>query len=290
MLKAVFVSDSGKTFVLGTDGGVAFDMDVGQGVPVRIGTTQGFSEIGETVETKSVGSKTINVTGCIYGDVAKVKRSMTNVFSPLTSGRLTINGKYYCDVTVKSSPSFSTKKNDGRFTMQFLSAKPFFYSVNPVTSTLGYVTPLFSFPVTYSSTEPHKFGERSVAKYINMKNTGDVAVPFSVEAYAYGDVYGVLVKNVNTRKYLEFTDVGLDPIMQSGDKLTIRRDEKGILRAEIESNGATVDALHYLNLSSDLFLIDSGDNLITAEDSGGGDALFFTTISFSPAVWSVFEE
>ena len=54
MYKMIFLSDNGQKFVFGTDNANVFDADLGDGVTVDIGTSQGFSQIGETIESRTV--------------------------------------------------------------------------------------------------------------------------------------------------------------------------------------------------------------------------------------------
>ena len=83
---AVFKADNGEKFVFGVNNGNVFYMDIGEGVSVRIGTSQGFSQVGETVQTQSVGGRKIKVVGAIYGNVAQKKKEMRRVFAPSFPG------------------------------------------------------------------------------------------------------------------------------------------------------------------------------------------------------------
>ena len=51
MYNVIFESENGQKYVFGADGETVFDMDLGNGVSVDIGTSQGFSQVGETVES-----------------------------------------------------------------------------------------------------------------------------------------------------------------------------------------------------------------------------------------------
>ena len=76
MYSAKFESDNGLTFVFGANGGNVFDMDLGSGVSVDIGTSQGFSQIGETVETLAVNGRAISVKGVLFKDIDNQKKNM----------------------------------------------------------------------------------------------------------------------------------------------------------------------------------------------------------------------
>lgn len=281
MYSVVFESDNGEKYVFGKAGDTMFDMDLGSGVPVDIGTSQGFSQIGETMQSRTVSGRTITVTGTVYRDVQNRKKSMRKIISPFSCGRLVFGGEYYTRVFVKNSPTFSTVKNDGRFSMQFFAPFPFFYSVNSKFSEIGSVKPMFVFPVNYAI--PHKFGERSATRYKNIFNDGDVKVPFSVYLKSEGTSTNIVISNLTTFKMLK-----INGTLQSGESINIYRDNDNVLRAELISDGVKSDVIHLIDESSDLFELEVGDNLISANDDEGGASLT-AKISFSPAVVALYE-
>lgn len=281
MYSVVFESDNGEKYVFGKAGDTMFDMDLGSGVPVNIGTSQGFSQIGETMQSRTVSGRTITVTGTVYRDVQNRKKSMRKIISPFSCGRLVFGGEYYTRVFVKNSPTFSTVKNDGRFSMQFFAPFPFFYSVNSQFSEIGSVKPMFVFPVNYAT--PHKFGERSASRYKDIFNDGDVKVPFSVYLKSEGTSTNIVISNLTTFKMLK-----INGTLQSGESINIYRDNDNVLRAELISDGAKSDVIHLIDESSDLFELEVGDNLISVNDDEGG-ASVTAKISFSPAVVALYE-
>ena len=127
MYNVVFENDNGSKYYFGANGSTVFDMDLGSGVPVNIGTSQGFSQIGETMQNRTVSGRTINVNGVVYGNVQERKKTMRKVIAPFSCGRLVFDGEYYTRVCVKNAPTFSPVKDDGRFTMQFFAPFPFFF-------------------------------------------------------------------------------------------------------------------------------------------------------------------
>ena len=88
MYNVVFENDNGSKYYFGVNGTTAFDMDLGNGVPVNIGTSQGFSQVGETMQSRNISGRTISVKGAVYGNVQERKKSMRNVISPFSSGRM----------------------------------------------------------------------------------------------------------------------------------------------------------------------------------------------------------
>lgn len=281
MYDVVFESDSGEKYVFGKNGNTAFDMDLGSGVPVDIGTSQGFSQIGETMQSRTVSGRSIKVNGVVYGNIQERKESMRRIISPFSCGRLVFDGKYYTRVCVKDSPTFSPVKNDGRFTMQFFAPFPFFYSVDSQVSEIGNIKPMFTFPVNYSNV--HKFGERTSARYKNILNDGDVKVPFSIYLHSSGTSTNIIIANLKTLKTLK-----INGVLRSGDSVNIYRDDDNILRAELTSDGVTSDIISWIDEDSELFDLEVGSNLISANDDEGGASLT-AKITFSPAVVALYE-
>lgn len=281
MYSIIFESDNGKKYVFGTAGSTVFDMNIGNGVSVNIGTSQGFGQIGETVENQSVSGRPINVKGVVYGDIAERKRTMRNIMAPFAAGRLIFNGEYYIRVYVKDAPSFSPVRADGRFTMQFFAPFPFFRSMDERIVYIGLVTPEFRFPVNYS--KPHRFGTKSVARYTNIANNGDVPTPFGVYLYASSECSNITITNLKTLAYLK-----VNGTLNSGDSMTIYRDDDGVLRAELTASGVVTDAISTIDEGSTLFELNVGDNLISASDDAGGTGLV-ASFMFREAVAALYE-
>ena len=281
MYNVVFESDNGEKYYFGKNGSTVFDMDLGNGVAVEIGTSQGFSQVGETVQSQTISGRFISVKGVVYGNVQERKATMRKIFSPFTRGRLVFDGKYYTRVFVSNAPTFSSVKNDGRFTMRLFAPFPFFFEINEKSAEIGATRPMFKFPVNYAY--PHKFGERAAARYKNIVNSGDVKVPFSVYLQTAGTSSNIVISNLANFKTLK-----LNGVLNAGDSARIYRDGDNILRAELTSDGVVSDIISRIDESSELFELNVGDNLIAATDDEGGLSLT-AKIIFSPAVVALYE-
>ena len=282
MYSVIFEAENGKKYVFGKDGETAFDMDLGNGVSVDIGSSQGFSQVGETVESMTVGGRTITVHGTVFGNVQSKKKVMRKVFAPFIWGKMVFEGKYYIRVCVKDTPTFSSVRDDGRFTMLLYAPFPFFYSVDESHFNIGEIVPMFKFPVNYST--PHKFGERGVEKYTNVYNNGDISVPFNVYIETFGTSTNPVIVNLDTQEYLR-----LNGTLTVGDVANIYRDENNILRVELSTGGEKIDILSWVDDGSSLFQLNPGDNIIAFDDDEGGSSLT-VKFSFSPAVVAVYED
>ena len=282
MYSARFESDNGLTFVFGKNGGNVFDMDLGSGVSVDIGTSQGFSQVGETVETLAVNSRPITVTGVLYRDIDNQKRNMRKIFAPFVAGKLTFEDGHYTRVYVQDPPSFSSVKKDGRFTMQLLAPFPYFYGQNEQSVQIGEITPMFSFPVNYS--EAHSFGELSEGRYSTIYNDGDIKVPYNFQIIVNGTSTNPTVSNLSTFEFLK-----INGTFNAGDIINVYRNENNVLVANVTHSDANVeDILSMIDDDSTLYELSIGDNLISVNDNEGGVGMV-AKISFRSVVVALYE-
>lgn len=281
MYDVIFQSDNGEKYYFGTNGNTIFDMDLGSGVSVNLEMSQGFSQVGETLQSRTVSGRQIKVSGVVYGNIQERKNAMRKVFSPFSSGRLIFENKYYIRVFVKNSPTFSSVKNDGRFSMQLFAPYPFFKSVYEKYIEIGSTVAMFSFPVNYSNV--HKFGEKGKARYKNIYNDSGVTIPFSIHISCSGSSTNPTIANLRNFKKLK-----INGILSAGDYIDIYRNEDNVLMAELTSDGIKMDVISWIDEKSDLFELGIGDNMISVTDEEGGASLA-AKITYSPVVVAVYE-
>ena len=282
MYSARFESDNGLTFVFGKNGGNVFDMDLGSGVSVDIGTSQGFSQVGETVETLAVNSRPITVTGVLYRDIDNQKRNMRKIFAPFVAGKLIFEDGHYTRVYIQDPPSFSSVKKDGRFTMQLFAPFPYFYGQNEESVQIGGIVPMFRFPVNYA--EPHIFGELSEGRFSTIYNDSDVKVPYGFQITVNGTSTNPTVTNLLTFEFLK-----INGTFNAGDVINVYRDDNNVLVANVtDNNGNVADIISMIDDDSTLYELSVGDNLISINDDEGGVGMV-AKISFRSVVVALYE-
>ena len=282
MYSARFESDNGLVFVFGKNGGNVFDMDLGSGVSVDIGTSQGFSQVGETVETLAVNSRPIAVTGVLYRDIDNQKRNMRKIFAPFVAGKLIFEDGHYTRVYVQDPPSFSPVKQDGRFTMQLLAPFPYFYGQNEESVQIGSIVPMFKFPVNYA--EPHSFGKLSEGRFSTIYNDSDVKVPYGFQITVNGTSTNPTVTNLLTFEFLR-----INGSFGAGYIIDVYRDENNVLRANLtDSDGNVTDIISMIDDESTFYELSVGDNLVSINDDEGGVGMS-STVSFKPVVVALYE-
>lgn len=281
MFEAVFENDNGSTFVFGIKGSNFFAMNTGEAVSAVIGTSQGFSQIGETLENMAVGGRPIDVSGKLFGNIVERKNALRSACAPLSTGRLVLGNTHFIRVAVKAPPSFSAVKNNGLFKMQFFAPFPYFSEIDEKRYLIGGITPKFRLPVNYKN--PHRFGVKSADKYINILNPGDVRIPFKLVIRCDGTSTNPVITNLSTYAFLKFNGT-----LNAGEFITVYRDNQNVLRAELTQGSVITDVIDWIDDGSTLFELNAGDNLISVNDDQSSSRLS-VYVSFNPAQAVLYE-
>lgn len=252
MYNAKFVKSNGDVFSFGLEYGTIFDISPLSELDVKIGTNQGFQQIGDTIQTRGMKGVTRTIRGRIIGEANSLKRRLLTVFSPFASGKLYFDGKYYCNAVVKKTPAISVNDRDAEFSMMLYCPSPYWYAAQQSSYSIGRIIPAFHFPTAYTT---HKFGTKNPNAFINVYNPGEDTDDFELEFAATGDVTTCGVIDINTQEFIEITTE-----LTAGEVVRMYRDS-GRLRVEMLSGGVATDIFGLLKYDSNLFTIRSGDNV-----------------------------
>lgn len=257
--EAVARMDSGKTFEFSYANGVIFDIDPLSGAAVEIQRSQGYNQIGETVEGRSMAGISRTIRGVCLSKEAAL--AIVRAFPMFSSGRLTVNG-YYCDFVTQKLPYIHTTKTGKRqFTMQIYCATPYWQAEEQTAVTMGSVVPAFQFPTTLDA---HTFGIRS-GESAEVINDGSIMVPIDIVFSAERDVERPGLVNVATGETITY-----EGNLSAGDQIHIFRKD-GELSVQYIMGETIVDDLGRLAEDSNLFWVHPGSNpLRSTYDSGSG--------------------
>lgn len=281
MYNAKFVTSNGDVLALGHQNGIVFDIDGLSGFSVDLGISQGFSQIGDTVQTQSIKGQNLSVKGVIFNNINIVRNQMKRVFAPFKTGKLIFDDKYYIFVIVKDSVKFSPMKNKGEFSFRLYAPYPFFKEVAESTFYIGAITPQFRFPVNYA--KPHRFGTKSLQRYINVFNSGDVKADYAIKLSTETTSSNIKITNLETLEFLK-----LNGVLKVGEIINIYRDDFGQLNVELIKDGETTDAISWVDDDSTLYNLEVGNNLIQATDDEGGKGLT-AQITFNTVQGAIYE-
>lgn len=185
-----------------------------------------------------------------------------------------MNSKNVCvhidGVTNVSAAAFNTYLSEHPLQICYTLATPITITLDPVTiatlvgqnnvwSDAGDVT------VTYvSSPTPYRFGEVIAAQFINVRNDGQVPIPFTATFKAVGEVTNPRLIDAATNKYLL-----LNKTLVAGESVTVEiTHERTYVNSSVdgECRGA-------LDLTSSFFRLAVGDNVIKPEATSGKNNL-----------------
>ena len=280
MYRARFENSKGQTFFFGYQHGNIFDIEGLTGQDLNEAMSQGFNQIGETVENISIGSKNLEIKGRLLGEATQMKKHMLAVFAPFESGRLIFEDKYFIDCSVKYTPLITPEKQDPRFELVLVAPYPYWQKLTTETRKIGGWQAMFSFPVNYA--KPHIFAIEGESGFVNIYNGGQVDANYRLEFYTKGEVENPELINVKTQEFLR-----INGTFKNEDKIVVYR-KGGKLLVEKESNGKTENIFGMLDEDSNLFAIHAGDNVFKAT-AERNENLLTTTIIFNAVVVGVYE-
>lgn len=251
MYNAKIVTDAGKEFRFGYEFGTIFDISPLSGNDITLGTSQGFQQIGVTVENQSIGGVNRTIRGTILDK--KIANQMLSSLPAFTTGKLYVNDNRFCDIVINRTPELTFLKNQKIvFSMRVFCASPYWSNSSSESFVISNFKKSFSFPVIYDS---HKFAVETENAFVNCFNNGDVSSPLTCEFTSDAEVTNYGIVNVRTLQELKFDDVLLP-----GEKTRLFYENGRINATKENSDGETIGYLGFLSDSSNLFDIAPGDN------------------------------
>lgn len=280
MFDAVFTTSDGQSFAFGYAAGVLWSCDPLGDLPVDLETSQGYQQVGATVESRSISGVTRTITGRILRNADYCKRQLRDIFAPSVTGRLTVAGKYYCDAEVQRCPAISAALRWPTFSFQLYCPNPYWHSVTETLAATIKVTPVFRLPACYTS---HQYGIREQASYIRILNDGLDTQNWKLSLTARGDVVNPGVINPETGESLRFVTT-----LQDGDELQVYR-KNGQLRVGQVIDGKNYDVFAVLDESSDLWTVYHGAQA-WQRTADSGDSWLFLSLTMHAAFTTIITE
>lgn len=267
MFDAIFKASNGQSFAFGYAAGVLWSCDPLGDLPVDLETSQGYQQVGSTVEGRSISGVTRTITGRILRNTDYCKRQLRDVFVPYVTGRLTVEGKYWCDAEVQRCPAISAAIRWPTFSFQLYCPNPYWHSVTETSASTLQVTPAFCFPSSYSS---HRYGIREQADYLRIHNAGLDTREFTLTLTAHGTVTNPGIRDVETGEYLRFVVE-----LQEDDQLQLWR-ENGELHIERIIGGTAINGFALLDGRSTLWTLRHGTQGWQRTADSGAEKLYLT--------------
>jgi hypothetical protein len=261
-----YVNDSGESLSFSAENGYRITSITGvSGISVSATQAQGIGQIGTTVQSRVVQSVPMTITGYIFGTRAQIEERAERLFAvvlPDVGGKLYHNGKYYRIVTPTSTPVVDSTLRFPGFQFSLLAPYPYWMLDQATKTTLTGVLPRFKFP--WNISKSYRFGEVIETAFINIRNGGQVACPFTATLNAKGPVVNPRLVNAITGEFLQ-----LNRTMAAGERVTIQ------ITHDLTYVTSTIDGdiRGDLELESTLSSMAVGDNLIKTEADTGASNL-----------------
>ena len=258
-----YVNENGDSITFDYAGGFLISKPSGiDTLSVSLSQAQGIDQVGATIQSTNVQPRPVTIVGCLVGDAQDVnKNKLLSVVRPDIGGKLYADD-YYLSVYPTATPVIEPKDRLARFQFSMLAPYPYWCRDDSASATLSGVQKLFKLPCNFSKT--YRFGELMQTQFMNVANHGQVPIPYTATFVAKGDVVNPKITNATTGKFLL-----VKKTLVSGERLVVEiTHERTYVTSSVDG-----DCRGALSLTSNLFRLDVGDNVLKPEAASGLDNL-----------------
>lgn len=258
-----YVNENGGSITFLYDNGYLINKPIGiDTVQVNLSQAQGINQVGSTVESKTVQSRPVTISGIIVGSEQDArKEKLMSVVRPDLTGKLYADD-YYLNVHVTATPTIEPRKKFAHFQFSIDAPYPYWQKDNSFSQALSGIQNHFKFPWNISMS--YRFGEWMQTQFMNIRNDGQLPVPFTATFYAKNEVENPKITHANTGETLI-----LNKSMVTGERVVVEiTHDRTYVTSSVDGNirGA-------LDLDSTLFRLGVGDNVLKPEADLGLDQL-----------------
>lgn len=254
-----YVNDNGDSITFDYAGGFLISKPSGiDTVSVSLAQAQGIDQVGATIQSTNIQPRPVTIVGCMVGDAQDVnKNKLLSVVRPDIGGKLYADD-YYLSVYPTATPIIEPKDRLARFQFSLLAPYPYWCKDDSASATLSGIQKLFKLPCNFSKT--YRFGELMQTQFMNVPNRGQVPVPYTATFIAKGEVENPKITNATTGKFLL-----IKKTLVSGEMLVVEiTHERTYVTSSVDG-----DCRGALSLTSNLFRLDVGDNVLKSEAASG---------------------
>lgn len=258
-----YVNENGDSVTFDYAGGFLISKPSGiDTLSVSLAQAQGIDQVGATIQSTNIQPRPVTIVGCLVGDEQAVnKNKLLSVIRPDIGGKLYADD-YYLSVYPTATPVVEPKDRLARFQFSLLAPYPYWCKDDSASATLSGIQKLFKLPCNFSKT--YRFGELMQTQFMNVPNRGQVPIPYTATFIAKGDVVNPKITNATTGKFLL-----IKKTLASGERLVVEiTHERTYVTSSVDG-----DCRGALSLTSNLFRLDVGDNVLKPEAASGLDNL-----------------
>ena len=254
-----YVNENGDSITFDYAGGFLISKPSGiDTLSVSLSQAQGIDQVGATIQSTNIQPRPVTIVGCLVGDAQDVnKNKLLSAVRPDIGGKLFADD-YYLSVYPTATPIIEPKDRLARFQFSLLAPYPYWCKDDSASATLSGIQKLFKLPCNFSKT--YRFGELMHTQFMNVQNRGQVPVPYTATFIAKGEVENPKITNATTGKFLL-----IKKTLVSGEMLVVEiTHERTYVTSSVDG-----DCRGALSLSSNLFRLDVGDNVLKPEAASG---------------------
>jgi len=273
-----FVNENGDSLQFTFDKGYLISKPIGiDTVTISHNQAQGINQVGATIQSRNIQPRVVNVTGVICGNDQDARKDrLLSIIRPDLKAKLYADD-YYLDVYPTSTPTVGADKYLATFSFSLIAPYPYWQHDENASIVLLGMTNKFRL---WDRNEAHRtpsgtygcwnisgaysFGEAQSNLFINVKNDGQLPVPFTAKIKAAGAVTNPTITNAVNNKFIK-----LNHTMEAGEVVTLELTHS---KSYVNSS-AHGDIRGALSLSSTLFRLDVGDNILKPSADLGGSSM-----------------
>ena len=256
--KFTYINANNESITFTYDNGFLINKPAGiDTLSITLSEAQGINQVGSTVQSVNVKSRPVTISGIIVSDIAKNKNRLLSVIRPDLSGKLYADD-YYLNVYPTATPTIDPKPKFSAFQFSLKAPYPYWQKDDSLSKVLSGITPLFKFP--WNMSREYQFGEVLATQFINVRNSGQVPIPFTATFTAADEVVNPLIRNVVTGETLL-----INHTLVQGEIVTVEiTHDRTYCTSSVEG-----DIRGALSLSNTLSRLAVGDNVLKPEASAG---------------------
>lgn len=231
-------------------------------VACKLNEAQGIDQTGTTVQSVNVQSRPVTVSGILVGEFqAENKDALLSVVRPDLDGQFYADD-YYLDVYPTATPTIEARPVFAAFQFSLTAPYPYWQKDSSAKATLSGVSYGFKFP--WNQSRKYRFGTVVTAQFINVKNSGQVPVPYTLTFSALNEVKNPQILDAASGKFIR-----LNKSLAAGERVVIEiTHDRTYVTSSVdgECRGA-------LELTSSLYRLAVGDNVLKPTADEGLDNL-----------------
>ena len=241
------------------------------GLDISFSESQSTGQIGSTINGRSVGSKSITVTGDIIKDYDANERLINRIIVVGASLRWTKilgNERWFLDCEAQRLPEVDGELGLLHFQFRLKCAYPYWRTEETVSTLLGGLQPTW-FPTPVSTAGSWYISRYKQDLYTTVTNTGNTETDFKVQLTAMARVLNPMLWHNGKRTFIR-----LNKEMQAGERAVISTAESDRGCTYYAADGTELDGFRFMDINTDWWMtLSPGDNVIRLTADEGRENL-----------------